>query len=252
MKLFYLSSGPRESILKRIVNDGHTVLGVITTDPVQWPKVQPTIELAHRLGIPHQVISRSDLHTPPAALSGQICFSSGFGLILPRTFLDHVSVCLNVHGALLPKYRGNGTLNWALVNGERKSGVTVHVIDAGIDTGPIVLQRAFSLSPFETAVSLCRKTREFEPDVVSDALRLFEREGVRCLKSQADEPQFVPYPDRCPEHSRIDPTRSLLDLVNEIRASDPDHFPAYFMHFGEKVCVKLWRPDRPEGEKDLL
>ncbi len=129
--------------------------------------------------------------------------------------------------------------------------MTVHIVDDGVDTGPIVLQRAFPLSPFETGKSLYRKTLAFEPDVVVDALRRFEREGASCAT-----PQFAArachYPDRVPGHSEIDPSKSLLGVFNEIRAADAKQYPAYFYIEGQKVCVRLWRPDKPIGEDDLV
>jgi hypothetical protein len=62
----------------------------------------------------------------------------------------------------------------------------------------------------------------------------------------------MPLPNRVPEHSRLDANLSLDALFNHIRAADPDDYPAYFFVDGEKVCVRLWRPERPPNEEDLI
>jgi methionyl-tRNA formyltransferase len=250
VRLHYLSSGPRERVLARILEDGHDVLGVWTTDPARWPKVASTVDVARKAGISHRVLRRADLAAPPADLAGATCISVGFGLVLPAAFLDHVAICLNVHGTLLPDYRGARTLNWVIANGERESGVTVHVVDEGVDTGPILLQKRFPLSPFETGPSLARKTLAFEPDVVSEALKLFESLGVAAARPQPLAGNQVP--DRVPDHSRIDPSRPLAELIDAIRAADPERYPAFFDYAGQKVCIRLWRPEKPAGEDDLI
>jgi methionyl-tRNA formyltransferase len=247
----YLSSGPRAAVLKRLLSEGFDIAGVYVTDPERWPKVSSTVSLAKEVGLPVRVLSRADLSVPPEELRDAHCLSVGFGFILPKVFLQHVRICLNVHGTLLPKYPGGRSLNWLLVNGEQESGVTVHIVDEGVDTGPIVLQRAFRLSQFETSASLFRKTLAFEPDVVVDALRRYEQEGPSCAIPQSPH-EATWLPDRVPAHSQIDPGRPLSSLFNEIRAADPDRFPAHFYVDGQKVCVRLWRPDKPADECDLI
>ena len=247
----YLSSGPREAVLERIIAENINVSGVYVTDPARWPRVRPTIALAERLRLPVHILRRADLAAPPPALRGAHCLSVGFGLILPPAFLAHIAVCLNAHATLLPKYAGARTLNWVIARGELESGVTVHIVDAGVDAGPIVLQRAFRLSPFETGRSLARKSRAFEPGVVVEALRKFEAEGIAAARPQ-DLVAGERLPDRTPAHSEIDPTRPLTELFDQIRAADADAYPAHFYVAGEKVCVKLWRPDKPADEADLV
>ncbi|WFU18955.1 formyltransferase family protein [Bradyrhizobium sp. CB3481] len=237
--------------MKRLISEGYDVSGVYVTDPERWPKVASTVSYAREVGLPVRILRREDLLTPPDELRDAQCLSVGFGFILPKAFLAHVRICLNVHGTLLPKYPGARSLNWLLANGEQDSGVTVHIVDEGVDTGPIVLQRAFRLSNFESSASLLRKTLEFEPDVVVDALRRFEREGLSCAAPQSPL-QAARFPDRAPTHSEIDPEKPLAGLFNEIRAADPDRFPAYFYVDGQKVCIRLWRPDKPADEWDLI
>jgi methionyl-tRNA formyltransferase len=116
-----------------------------------------------------------------------------------------------------------------------------------------LLQRSFPLSRFETGRSLYRKTLEFEPDVVVEALAIYERIGLANVRPQ-NYANVERHPDRVPMHSRLDPNRTLAELYNDIRAADPEVYPAYFEVDGQKVCVRLWRQSKPddEYESDLI
>jgi len=115
---------------------------------------------------------------------------------------------------------------------------------------PIVLV-LFHLGILAQLVLLARKTLEFEPAVVVEALALFAREGAAAARAQ-DARGVARLPDRIPEHSRLDPTLPLRELYDKIRAADPEGYPAYFEVAGQKVCIKLWRPDKPADESDLV
>ncbi len=252
LDLFYFTGGPRERVLKAIVEAGHRVKHVFVNTPHKWPKVVPSINFAESQGVPVTVVERkSDIDKILNHVSGGLCLSAGFNYIFPKIFLDRVDCCLNVHGSLLPKYAGSRTLSWAIENGETESGVTVHLVDEGMDTGNILLQREFPLSPFETTASLARKTGDFEPQVVVDALEKFEIEGVNGCVPQSGPPLPV-LANRIPEHSLTDPERPLIELIDKIRAANSELYPAHFYLHGEKVCIKLWRQEKPEGEEDLI
>lgn len=252
LEITYFSGGPRLQVLDAILAAGHRVTEVFVNDPARWPKVQPTIDRARNLGLPINVVHRKgELTGLSDRLRGRVCFSAGFGYLFPLPFIEAVGICLNVHGSLLPKYPGARTLSWAIENGETESGVTVHKIDDGMDTGPILLQRSFPLSRFETTKSLARKTAEIEPQTVVEALAKYEQMGELAFSQQPDCGS-VALPNRVPAHSELDPTKPLLELVNKVRAANPDLYPAHFYLDGQKVCVHMWRPDKPEEESDLI
>ena len=250
MKLLYFSSGPRHRVLEAILKAGHQIEKIYVTDPERWPKVRPTIALAEQYGIPLRVLPKREVVSLADDVRGRLCLSAGFAYLFPKETINAASLMLNVHGTLLPKYAGARTLNWVVARREASSGVTVHRIDQGVDTGPILLQRAFPLSPFETGVSLARKTLEFEPAVVVDALKMLETGQARFQNQDAQNVERLP--DRTPEHSEVDPSKSLLELFSAIQAADPDHYPAHFYVHGQRVCIRLWRPDKPADEADLI
>ena len=252
MNLVYFTGGPRERVLAGVLAAGHRVERIYVNDPERWPKLLKTIDMARDLGIDVHVVSRkADLAALRGEIAGKVCLSAGFNYIFSPDFIASARVIINVHGSLLPKYAGARTLSWATVDGETESGVTVHRVDAGVDTGPVLLQKRFPLSPFETTRSLARKTGDLEPSVVVDALRRYEEEGDGAFEPQGGEAPPL-RPNRIPAHSEIDPRRPLIDLFNDIRASDPDSYPAYFYLHGQKVCVRVWRPEKPEDEADLV
>jgi methionyl-tRNA formyltransferase len=183
-------------------------------------------------------------------IAGKSCLSAGFSFLLPKEVLSAANVFLNVHGSLLPKYAGARTLGWVIEKGETESGITVHAIDEGVDTGPILHQKSFALSPFETTRSLAAKIAMFEPDVVIEALEKYEKNGLRDARAQEYVETLLP--NRTPRHSRIDPAEPLAALFDKIRAADPDHYPAYFELNGQKVCIRMWRPDKSADEADLV
>jgi len=176
-----------------------------------------------------------------------VVLSVGWPYLLGPEILDLPCLLLNSHPTLLPKYRGPNPWYHVLANGEKKSGVTIHKIDAGMDTGPILHQREFAVTLFDTYRSLRAKTLAIEAVAIREALELVRAGALRLRPQKEDE--ATSYPGiRKPEHSRIDPARPLLDLVDEIRACDPDRFPAYFDYHGQKVYVRLSRASRPEGD----
>lgn len=254
LDLVYFTGGPRLAVFEAILEQGHVITRVFANDPSRWPKVQPTIDAAQARGIPVTIVARkSDVPALATQIRGALCFSAGFNYLFPETVIEAADVFLNVHGSLLPRYPGARTLAWAIEAGERESGVTVHVVDAGMDTGAILLQRSFALSPFETTRSLARKTAAFEPQVVVEALQLYESSGLEHLRAQPETTGAgAALENRVPAHSELDPSQPLAALVDKIRAADPQAYPAHFYWNGEKICVQIWRSDKPDDEEDLI
>ncbi|MCP4884896.1 MAG: hypothetical protein GY908_14035 [Flavobacteriales bacterium] len=251
LKLYYFSSGPRERVFDRIIKERISVEKIFISSPEKSPKIIPTIEIAKKHGIPIEVLNKRDLASVFSKLDPDVlCLSLGFKYLFPQDFIDHFSLILNVHGTLLPHYSGARTLNWIIENDEKYSGVTVHQVDADIDTGPVLLQKKFSISPFDTGRSLFRKTLEFEPNVVIEALNMYKNQCLNFLDQPRND--AIQYPNRIPNHSRIDPSQSLLSLIDKIRASDPDLYPAFFEYHEEKLGVRLFRLDKKNEESDML
>jgi methionyl-tRNA formyltransferase len=102
--------------------------------------------------------------------------------------------CVNVHGALLPKYRGRLPSFWVLLNGEKETGVTVHFMNEHLDDGPIILQRTVPIAPHETQHSLLLKTKKLGAELLLEALEALERETIELKGNAKEEATYYSFP----------------------------------------------------------
>src|SRR5579884_653876 len=146
--------------LQALLRSEETVVGVVTQP--DKPKgrgqelvVSPIKEIALREKLPIlQPVKMKDPAFLEALKAWQpdLIAVAAFGRILPQVVLDlPPNGCINVHGSLLPKYRGAGPIQWAIINGERETGITTMLMDAGMDTGPMLLQERVQIDPEDTA-----------------------------------------------------------------------------------------------------
>jgi len=180
----------------------------------------------------------------------EFLITAGYPFILKPEVLSCCKYNINVHPTLLPKYRGPN-IEWNIIaNGEIETGVTIHFLSTLADKGNIILQEKVELTNFDTIYSLLRKTSEIEPALLLKAMNM-ARDGDEGFVQ--DETKASYYPKlRTAEDSEIDPSKSINELYNSIRASDPDRFPAFFFKDGEKIGVKLFRVRKPENDKDSI
>ena len=239
----------REGVIERLVTEGINVR-LIIVPANQSQKLRNSVTRLSNLGIQIKEISRDELSVSLSAQQKCLLLSVGFPFMIPKSIYSRHKIALNIHPTLLPKYRGPTTGAYVLINNERESGSTVHFLEEEADKGDIVLQSHVALSPFDTLRSLQRKVYEKEPSLIIEALRNLD---LGKIPYHQDEAAATSYPKkRKPEDSEIDPTKPLLELFNEIRASDPEDFPAFFYLNEQKVCVKLWRENKPADSEDEL
>lgn len=252
MKIAFLSGGAREGALRHLAAHGEHVCGVITPYLTERNRrFERVVITAVELGIPVFPVTREGLKGVLERLAPDIIVSCGYPYILDSEVIASVHYAINVHPTLLPKYRGYRSGPYVLINGEKKTGVTVHFLTQKMDQGDIILQREVELSIFDTPRSVYRKCQEVEPQALYDAIQLLKSGNSRAQPQvEADATEYLQL--RTPADSEIDPSHPLVDLFNEIRACDPDDYPAFFYVEGEKVCIRLWRPERPNDESDLL
>lgn len=241
----------RENSVLALHGQGYLISAVLVPDKLSTV-LSSSVKVFQKRGIKIIPCAKADLPLITKTYFDHVLVSIGFPYLLSPSTLLNFKLCLNVHPTLLPRYRGPTSLAYIFYNHETEAGATVHVVDEGMDTGPIVLQKKIPITRFDTLRSVQRKVYEIEPRLILDALDLLQ------------DPKFIPYPQdenlasifpkkRTPEDSMIDPTKPLLDLFDEIRACDPEDFPAYFIIDGQKICIKLWRPNRPpEDLNDMI
>ena len=176
--------------------------------------------------------------------------SIGFPYIIPKEIYNRHPIALNIHPTLLPHYRGPTTGAYIIMNNEKFSGSTIHLMNEKVDSGPIISQFKISLTSFDTIRSMQRKVYDAEPFLLLDAIKRLDQG----FKPQPQNEFKATYysKKRLPKDSQINPEKTLNQLFNEIRACDPDDFPAFFFYEGQKVCIRLWRPEKSKDEDDMI
>ncbi len=241
----------RENIVLKLKESGYQIAAVVAPEKTS-PKLAESIEQIRASGINVAQCRKATLGEVLKPYAGSILLSIGFPYIVAGEILDDFRLCLNVHPTRLPRYRGATSGAFIIINNEPESGSTVHLMDEGMDTGAIIAQSWVPLSRFDTSRSMQRKVYASEPDLVLEALRLLDEPDF--VPQIQDESQATEYlKRRKPEDSEIDPNKSLLELFDFIRSCDPQDYPAFFFVEGQRVCVKLWRPERPaDAPEDSL
>ena len=176
--------------LEAIVKAGYEVVGVFTQPDKKKGRKQeltpPQVKVcAQRLGLP--VFQPDTLRSEEAfslirSLSPDVIVVAAYGKILPKNILDYPPLgCINIHASLLPKYRGAAPIQWAVINGEKETGVTIMQMDEGIDTGDILFCEAIPIEEDDTALSMFEKLSGLGARMIVEALRRsedHERSGV--------------------------------------------------------------------------
>lgn len=160
-----------------------------------------------------------------------------FGQIIPEEILNLPPYgCINVHASLLPKYRGAAPIQWAVINGERESGVTTMRMDAGLDTGDMILKERVPLARDETGGSLFEKLSRVGADLLIRTLEALEDGTAQLEKQPAESP--TPYAGMLKkEMGLIDWSRDAASIECLIRGLNP--WPSAYTRYRGKM-LKIW------------
>ena len=162
-----------------------------------------------------------------------------YGQIIPARLIEIPRLgWINLHASLLPKYRGAAPVNWAILNGETHTGLTTMQIDAGLDTGPILLQQALEIRRDETAPQLAQRLAEAGAPLVVATLRQLDRGEI--TPTPQDHAQATLAPLLKKEDGRITWSLPAQQIYNRIRALEP--WPGAFTTFRGKLCQVWGRP----------
>ncbi|HEX9763692.1 MAG TPA: methionyl-tRNA formyltransferase [Candidatus Acidoferrales bacterium] len=169
----------------------------------------------------------------------------GYGQLIPDDLLKIPKHgWINLHASLLPKYRGAAPVQWALINGETVTGVTTMRIDAGLDTGPILLQRETPITDDDTAVTLAARLAELGAGLMVESLRGLKAGTVKPKPQDNSRASKAPLLKK--EHGRLDWSLPARALFNLIRGLMP--WPGAFTGFRGQL-LHIWRATEaaPEG-----
>ena len=240
--------------LTEIVSAGHEVVAVYTRAPKpagrgQAERRSPVHLAAEAFGIPvltPKSLKGADEQRAFARHDADVAVVVAYGLILPKPILDAPRLgCLNLHGSLLPRWRGAAPIQRAVMAGDARTGVMVMRMDEGLDTGPVALAEAMPIDPDMTAGELHDKMMRIGADLMGRALAALER-GSLDFAPQSEDGTYAKKIEK--SEARIDWSRPAREVHNLIRGLSP--FPGAWFELlinGQPVRVKALRSTLAEG-----
>jgi len=162
-----------------------------------------------------------------------------YGQIFSQEVLDIPKLMpINIHASLLPRYRGAAPINWAIINGDKKSGVTIMFVTLKMDSGPVILQKEIKIEDKDTSVTLEEKLRFAGAELLVDALNIIDRRSYRLVEQ--DEDKVILAPKLKKEDGLIDWGASAMDISNQVRGLLP--WPGAFTTYRGKM-LKVFHSD---------
>lgn len=232
--------------LKSIYDAGFEIIGVVTNpdkpkgrgmklaySPVKEYALEKNLKIYQPIKIKNNTEFLDEIKT----LAPDVICVVAYGKILPKEILEIPKLgCINVHGSLLPKYRGAAPIQWAVLNGEKITGITTMYMDEGMDTGDMILKEEVEIGPEETTGDLWQKLTKIGGEILVKTLKLIE-EGKAPREKQTEEATLAPMLNK--EMALIDWENSDANKIhNLIRGLNPI-MGAYSYIDGKKI--KFWK-----------
>lgn len=231
--------------LEMLVSEGYEVVAAVTQP--DKPKgrgnkltAPPVKEFAIKSGI--QVLQPAKIKTSEFVeqireLQPDLLITAAYGKILSKELLEvPVLGCINVHGSLLPAYRGAAPINWAVINGEEKTGITTMFTDVGLDTGDMLLKRELAIGPDMTVGELHDKMAVLGAQVLRDTLSELKKGTLKRIPQDDSVSTYAPMMNK--ELGLIDWSKKASEIHNLVRGTDP--WPgAYTLLEGNRM--RVWK-----------
>jgi methionyl-tRNA formyltransferase len=245
MRLIFLGTPAFAVPTLEAVTRTHDVVAVVTQPDRPKGRSQdlaasPVKQAALRLGLPvyqPERIKRPEAHAHLASLQPEIMVVVGYGQIIPQSVIDIAPRgIVNVHASLLPKYRGAAPIQWAIVNGDTRTGVTTMQINAGLDTGDILLARETEIGPEETAVELGERLSAMGAELLIETLDGLSRGVIQPRKQDDALSSLAPILKK--EDGEIDWKQPAAAVHNRVRGLVP--WPGAHTRFRGQL-LHIWR-----------
>ena len=240
--------------LERVVAAGHQVLAVVTQPDRprgrgQHPSPPPVKEAAARMGLPIRQPERVRLPEAVEFLrvqEAEVMVVVGYGQIIPQTVIDLAPLgIINVHASLLPKYRGAGPVQWAILNGETRTGVTTMRIDAGLDTGDVLMKAETGIGPDENAVELGARLAVMGADLLVETLAGLAAGAIVPQKQDSSQATYARLLKK--EDGMVDWSLPAAAIHNRVRGLQP--WPGAYTAFRGQT-LHIWRTKRVHTSVD--
>jgi methionyl-tRNA formyltransferase len=245
--------------LEKLVQAGFAVRLVVTQpdrpkgrgmELAPSPVKQRAVQLGLQVTQPDKIKSNEEFRAQLAAIRPDAIVVVGYGRIIPMWMLDLPSLGnLNLHASLLPKYRGAAPVQWAIACGENVTGVTTMRIDAGLDTGDILLQKEIPIAPDDTAETLAPRMAAVGADLMIETIRELQAGTIRPRPQDHAKATLARILKK--EDGLIDFHRTAREVVNRLRGFQP--WPGAYTRFRRKN-LHIWAAraaERPLAEKGI-
>ena len=246
-----------EESLKSLVEANYDVIGVVTNP--DKPKgrgmkmvASPVKEYAEEKGLkiyqPEKVRKNVEFIEEIKNLNPDVICVVAYGKILPKEILEIPRLgCINVHGSLLPKYRGAAPIQWAVLNGDRTTGITTMYMDEGMDTGDMILKQEVEIGEDETTGELWDRLSKIGGELLVKTLKEIEK-GTATREKQGDD--FTTAPMLSKEMAKIDwNKKTAQEIKNLVRGLNPI-MGAYTFLNGKKI--KFWKVDLAKEDEIMV
>lgn len=247
--------------LRQLIADGHEIVCVLTQPDKpknRGMKLMPSplkvVAMEHQIEVYQPATLKSgEALERLSALKPELIVVAAYGKILPKEILDLPRLgCINVHSSLLPRYRGAAPINWAILNGETETGVTIMYMAEGLDTGDIISQRATAIDPDETVESLHDRLALLGAELLGETVAAIGAGTAQRVPQNDAESCYAPMLSR--QLSPIDFSRSAHEIHNQVRGLIP--WPATTMEIKGQTfkifAVEETGMDSTQGAGTLL
>lgn len=245
------------SILEALINSRHSVVGVVTQE--DKPKGRsdklippPVKECAQKYGIPvfqPRRIKDDEAVKKLREYEADIFVVAAYGQILSKEILEMPRFgCINTHASLLPKYRGAAPIQWAIVDGEEQTGVTIMQMDEGLDTGDILYTSLVDITNEDTGESLFDKLAESGASLITEALDRIEAGDITPIKQDESKATYAKILKK--SMGELDFSKAAVSLERLVRGFTP--WPGTYTHLRGKVLkvLKAESADLLDMQKD--
>lgn len=237
-----------EESLKSIDKAGFNILGVVTNPDkpkgrgmkmVSSPVKEYALEKNIPVYQPIKVRNNPEFLEEVRKMNPDVICVVAYGKILPEELLKIPKLgCINVHGSLLPKYRGAAPIQWAVINGDKKTGITTMYMDVGMDTGDMILKKEVDIGGNETTGELWDRLAKIGGELLVETLNKIE-DGTAPREKQGENFTMAPMLNK--EMSKIDwENQSAIQIKNLVRGLNP--IMGAYCYLNDKK-IKFWKVD---------
>jgi methionyl-tRNA formyltransferase len=191
---------------------------------------------------PQRALEAQAAHARLSALDYDVMVVAAYGLILPRSTLD-IAPCINIHGSLLPRWRGAAPIHRAIESGDAETGVTIMGMEEGLDTGPMMLIERVAIQDSDTTGSLHDKLAALGASMIVEALRRMERGDLPATKQPEEGVTYAAKISK--DEAKLDFGLPALALWRKVRAFNP--FPGA-QGSVNGTAIKIWNAELAEGK----